>query len=57
MQETAQYFDERFFYKQVLDFNRPYKIFYATHRNYEILSKSLVSITQYKQCLMCTLES
>jgi hypothetical protein len=29
------------FYKQILDFHSPFKIF-ATHRNYEILSKSLV---------------
>jgi hypothetical protein len=41
MEETAQYFEKQFFKIQISDFHIPSKIL-ATHRNYEILSKSLV---------------
>ncbi len=41
MQETGQYFEKRFFYKQVIDFRGPSKL-YATHRNCKILSKLMV---------------
>jgi hypothetical protein len=41
MEETAQYFEKTVFYKQIFI---ALPKFYATHRNYEILSKSLVPI-------------
>jgi hypothetical protein len=41
MEETAQNFEKRFFYKQILNSIFLPK-FYVTHRNFEILSKSLV---------------
>jgi hypothetical protein len=30
--------------EQILDFHLPFQNFYSTHRNYEILSKSLLSL-------------
>ncbi len=42
MQETDQYFEKRFLYEQVLDFYNSLRKILFTHRNYEILSKSLV---------------
>jgi hypothetical protein len=41
MEETAQYFEKRFLYTD-LRFAVALPKCYATHRNYEILSKSLV---------------
>jgi hypothetical protein len=45
MEETAQYFERRFLINRSLFFIALPK-FYDTHRNYEILSKSLVNIAQ-----------
>ncbi len=41
MEETAKISKNCFFYKQILDFHYPSKTL-CTHRNYEILPKSLV---------------
>jgi hypothetical protein len=47
MEETAQNFEKLFFINRSQIFIALPK-FYATHRNYEILSKSLVPIKQSK---------
>jgi hypothetical protein len=56
MEETAQNFEKRFFYKQILDFQCPSKI--VCHiSNYEILTKSLVPIIQYTPSLPSSIYS
>jgi hypothetical protein len=45
MEETAQNFEKRFFLNRSQIFI-VFPKFYATHRNYEILSKSMVPSTQ-----------
>ncbi len=40
MQESAQYFEKRLFYKQVIGLSK----FYATHRNYEICQNHYIVV-------------
>jgi hypothetical protein len=46
MKKTAQYFEKQFFTNKAYIFIALPK-FYSTHRNYEILSKSLVPTAQF----------